>query len=154
MTALTAEAEAPVESPAESQLVFEAAHAPETACVQRSREDIAAVMGQWDVPGVLLDDVVLVVSELVTNAVQHGTGDVRVRLLNARVRLRIEVTDDNRAPATLRETGGDDTSGRGLLIVSVLSHDWGVTDDGRTTWCDFGIPTSRSEELSRRRGRT
>ncbi|WP_107467841.1 ATP-binding protein [Streptomyces sp. MA5143a] len=144
MTALTAATEAPVQSLAESQLVFEAAHAPETACAQRTREDVAAVMRQWDVPGVLVDDVVLVVSELVTNAVQHGTGDVRVRLLNARTRLRIEVTDDNRAPATLRVTGGDDTSGRGLLIVSVLARDWGVTDDGRTTWCAFGIPTSRS----------
>ncbi|UIX34510.1 ATP-binding protein [Streptomyces sp. GQFP] len=58
--------------------------------------------------------------------------------------LRIEVTDDNPTPATLRPADDEDLSGRGLFLIAVLSREWGVSDDGRTTWCVFRVPARRS----------
>ncbi|MGC0328034.1 serine/threonine-protein kinase RsbW [Streptomyces sp. SAI-170] len=143
MTALTAPARPAVESLANNPRLFEAAFAPARVCVQRARRDITAVLRLWDVREVLIHDVVLTVSELVTNAVQHGMGDVRLRASNAKGQLLIEVTDDSRAPATLRAVGHADTSGRGLLLVSALAQDWGISEDGRTTWCSFPASPGR-----------
>ncbi|MEU2777400.1 ATP-binding protein [Streptomyces sp. NPDC007162] len=144
MTALTAPTRSPVEPSPRNPHVFETALAPQQVCAHRARRDITALLMMWEVPQDLLDDVVLAVSELVTNAVQHGTGDVRLRAFNTNEQLRIEVTDDNSAPATLRAASDDDTSGRGLLLVSALAQNWGVSEDGKTTWCAFHIASDRA----------
>jgi anti-sigma regulatory factor (Ser/Thr protein kinase) len=83
---------------------------------------------------------VLVVSELVTNAVVHSGGDVigcALRLGGGL--LRIEVTDrgTGRTEPAVRKPAPDDVSGRGLLLVSTVSEAWGVAPaagGGRTVW--------------------
>jgi hypothetical protein len=40
-------------------------------------------------------------------------------------------------------SAGDDESGHGLLLVTVLAGKWGVTNDGRTTWATFRVPSGR-----------
>ncbi|WP_432012719.1 hypothetical protein [Streptomyces cucumeris] len=54
--------------------------------------------------------------------------------------LRIEVTDANTTPAEMRSAGSHDVSGRGLFLIDVLAHGWGVSDDSTTTWATFPIP--------------
>jgi anti-sigma regulatory factor (Ser/Thr protein kinase) len=86
------------------------------------------------------DAAVLIISELVTNAVLHSGS----RVIGCTLRLdsgllHIEVTDQGagqREPV-IREPAADDVSGRGLLLVSTLSKAWGVTPaipGGRTVW--------------------
>lgn len=90
------------------------------------------------------DDVKLLVSELVTNSVQH-TGPhsdswvgVRLRLLPNAV--RAEVTDPG--PGFVSEphpAPRDQASGRGLYLVGLLSDRWGVAREGTTrVWFEIG----------------
>ncbi|MEU6406058.1 ATP-binding protein [Streptomyces sp. NPDC046985] len=122
---------------------FEAAFEPEPVCVGHARRITLAFLGLWHVRGPLADNIALVVSELVSNGVEHGAGDVGLRVQYPDDEIRIEVTDGNPAPARMRSAGDDDESGRGLLLVTVLARKWGVTNDGRTTWATFRVPSGR-----------
>jgi anti-sigma regulatory factor (Ser/Thr protein kinase) len=88
-----------------------------------------------------VEDAVLMVSELVSNAVRY-TEAVLVVLISVDDRtLRVEVTDDN--PDLPRPADPHDhaTSGRGLHIVDVLADDWGFTPDGggKTVWFEIHL---------------
>jgi anti-sigma regulatory factor (Ser/Thr protein kinase) len=83
------------------------------------------------------DDVILCVSELVTNATVHsrsrqpgGIFTVRAEIHGGR--LRVEVKDQG-GPWT-RPTPGDMQHGHGLHIISQLAHAWGITGDSDTGW--------------------
>ena len=83
-------------------------------------------------------DVLLVLSELVTNAVRHGRGEVRVRMAREPHLVRIEVADDDPTPMRGRRFRSTRTSGRGLVLVSTICAQWGVDyePDGKTVWAD------------------
>ncbi|MEU0715609.1 ATP-binding protein [Streptomyces lavendulocolor] len=128
----------------ETPRAFEVAIAPDPARVAQIRRITAASMRHWAVPTPLAYDVVVAVSELVTNAIEHGYGTVSLRVRNAGAEVRVEVTDDNPAPARLQAAAEDDVSGRGLFLVAVLAREWGVSEDGRTTWVTFRVPAGRT----------
>lgn len=72
------------------------------------------------------DDAVLVVSELVTNAVRAGGGSVALSLALHPDHLRIRVSDDGDGWPVPRHARPDDPGGRGLQLVGVVAADWGV----------------------------
>lgn len=115
------------------------AFTPESAHVCLLRRIAKAYLALWHISGFLAEDVVLAVSELVTNAVQHGLGGCGLRMMVTVDELRVEVTDANPAPARLRVVGNDEVSGRGLALVAALADAWGVSADGMTTWCSFRL---------------
>src|SRR3712207_4673484 len=81
------------------------------------------------VPRHRLADLCLVVSELVTNALNHGSGAIRLELTRDGDRLYGEVTDDGPGfEVDLRDRGLEEIGGRGLLVVSGVSDRWGVYD--------------------------
>lgn len=88
----------------------------------------------------VLDDVVLIVSELVSNAVQHGQPDIVLRMLVEPFSIDVSVLDHGAQvpPATIRVPDDAATSGRGLSIVDHLASDWGVHPldggDGKQVW--------------------
>ncbi|MFH9861414.1 SpoIIE family protein phosphatase [Streptomyces sp. NPDC017202] len=91
------------------------------------------------------DDVELAADELITNALMHTEGAAIVTLrLPAGVgrRLRVEVEDSSSALPRRREAGDSGVSGRGLLLVDLLSDKWGVEarGGGKCVWCEFGVP--------------
>ncbi|MER5971663.1 ATP-binding protein [Streptomyces sp. NPDC002055] len=134
---------AAVEEEAQIQRCFAVAFAPDEARVADMRQVTADHMRLWDLPGPLADHAVLAVSELVTNAIEHGTGAVDLRVRCSREDLRIEVTDESPVPAELRSVDDDALSGRGLFLIAVLSQAWGTSNGGRTTWCQFLLPAGR-----------
>jgi len=92
----------------------------------------------------VLDDVLLLLSELATNAVAHSdsgrTTDGRLTVYLARTTtlVHVEVTDDGsatNAPA-VRVPEADDDGGRGLWLVDLLATKWGSHHDdaGRSVW--------------------
>jgi anti-anti-sigma factor len=88
----------------------------------------------------LVDRAVLVASELVTNAVVHSQGPVRLRLELHQERLHLAVYDQSpRLLALAIEPGDPDAEGgRGLLIVDQLASAWGVHPSpggGKAIWC-------------------
>ncbi|MFF8577305.1 ATP-binding protein [Streptomyces albidoflavus] len=119
---------------------FEAVIAPEPDLVARLRQITQTFLLRRPVPAALADDIVVTVSELVTNAIEHGEGTVTLRARLGDGEALIEVGDESPAPARLKPPTDDEVRGRGLLLVSVLAHDWGVHDEGRTTWATFRLP--------------
>ena len=77
--------------------------------------------------GVLVEDVVLITSELVTNAVRAGAAWVDLTLRVTRRRLDLLVGDDADGRPVLVEADDDATRGRGLGIVDHLADAWEVT---------------------------
>ncbi|MFE3451218.1 ATP-binding protein [Nonomuraea sp. NPDC059194] len=84
------------------------------------------------------EDVLIVVSELVTNALLHGDGPPLLRLSGGASRIRVEVGDS--AAELLpepREPGPRD--GWGLQVVERVCARWGTSprDDGKVVWCEL-----------------
>ncbi|MFE2727282.1 ATP-binding protein [Kitasatospora sp. NPDC059327] len=103
-----------------------------------ARRSVRRVLRQWALAG-LEDDVLLVVAELVANAVVHGrpTEGSGTREISVSIGLRagvlgLRVRDHNPVPPIPRVARVGATSGRGLLLVTALSSAWTSrpTDDG------------------------
>lgn len=78
----------------------------------------------------------LVVSELVTNAVQHGAGpEITVRVHCTITHLVVEVVNGVARRPQLRHADLLDESGRGLAIVDCLAETWWTTEDGSGITC-------------------
>ncbi|MGW1182325.1 ATP-binding protein [Streptomyces drozdowiczii] len=111
--------------------------------VAAARRLTKARLGEWRTGGDACDAAVLIVSELVTNAVVH-TASTRVLCELRRLdgRLRISVQDQGRRPGGPRlGRGADDEHGRGLLLVDSLAGAWGSHDagdrSGRIVWAEL-----------------
>ncbi|MCZ0975910.1 ATP-binding protein [Streptomyces albulus] len=92
----------------------------------------------------MADDVVLIVSELVTNSIKHSGGTQIT--LTMRVRdgfLRLSVKDGMPGRPEIQDANGESETGRGLEIVEWITAarhgNWGISDDGTTTWCSLAI---------------
>jgi anti-sigma regulatory factor (Ser/Thr protein kinase) len=107
-------------------------------CVSSARRQARAVVDGWLADPDQINDIVLLVSELVGNAVLH-TGDAQsVALVRGADRVRIEVADRGRLLPSLTSYGPEAHTGRGLALVSALSMDWGtsVQEGGKVVWAD------------------
>ena len=70
--------------------------------------------------------VVLLVSELASNAVRHASSDFSVTLEQTGLRVRVEVSDGGPGEPVLQKPDVTRVSGRGLQLVQDLSHEWGI----------------------------
>lgn len=88
-----------------------------------------------------VEDLTLVVSELVTNAVVHGSAEVHLDVAVEGSHVRIEVADDSPADAAPVAPLVEGDSGRGLLLVARLAARWGVRRDGarKVVWADLAV---------------
>lgn len=113
---------------------------PSPANASRARRFAAEELAAWGVPQ---ECVILVVSELVTNAILHARSEFEVGLFHLGEHVRIEVCDDNpRLPVFEGVTHEGAHSGRGLEMVQVLAERWGVephVGHGKTVWCEIAI---------------
>ncbi|MDH2412686.1 ATP-binding protein [Nocardioides sp. CER19] len=74
------------------------------------------------------EDVVLVVSELVTNAVRADADTIGLSLTVDEERVEVVISDDAGGWPTLRQVDWEDPSGRGLAIVDELADRWDATE--------------------------
>src|SRR5690349_9897916 len=89
------------------------------------------------------EDVTLVISELVTNAVRHARAadaeTVVIRLAASHDRIRIEVSDRGSgfSPAAIARPSREDDGGRGLFIVDAIASRWGTARaDRHCVWLE------------------
>jgi two-component sensor histidine kinase len=95
----------------------------------------------------LVDPVRLVASELATNALVHAQTAFSVTLEASHQTVLLTVRDDSLALPTRRAAQAMDPSGRGLVIVAIVSHEWGTNEDGagsKAVWASFAIRGPRS----------
>ena len=87
----------------------------------------------------LCDTLALLVSEVATNALVHGTGDVQVRVTTRERVLRVEVADDSPQMPQPRSAGLLEEGGRGLSLVDQLAQGWGVYREGagKVVWFEL-----------------
>ncbi|WUF53872.1 ATP-binding protein [Streptomyces tubercidicus] len=114
---------------------------PQSAGIAR-RLTAAVLLKQWSLTPQLAEHAVLLVSELVGNAVRHtGARTFGLRMLRRRGWIRIEVRDPSRGLPCLMPVQAMDLSGRGLFLVDKLSERWGVDllPRGKTTWFEMRI---------------
>lgn len=93
----------------------------------------------------MADDVTLIVSELVTNAIVHSGGTwVSFRMRLHFDVLHLEVQSDVAGSPAVGRSDADSEHGRGLAIVESLAFEyggsWGVSPDATTTWCTLAVP--------------
>jgi anti-sigma regulatory factor (Ser/Thr protein kinase)/anti-anti-sigma regulatory factor len=97
---------------------------------------------QWSADialGAVADDLLLIVSELVTNAVRHGRPPVRVTVCADDRSVTVGVVDAASTPPLPRVATDDAESGRGLLLLSLLSVEHGVRPEppGKVVWASL-----------------
>jgi serine phosphatase RsbU (regulator of sigma subunit) len=88
--------------------------------------------------GVLAEDLAVVVSELVTNALLHGGGCTSVEVDAVPGGVRVSVGDRNRALPLLGHASDQAMTGRGFALVGQLARTWGVVphDAGKVVWAE------------------
>lgn len=108
----------------------------EPTSVPTARRFVREVLRGWSQEDVM-DDAMLVVSELITNAVLHTQGEVTVGL---RVlpdgSVQVEVLDTSVRLPRLRGYGTESTTGRGLRMIADVARSWGVEKrpGGKRVW--------------------
>lgn len=117
---------------------------PRPGSVRTARTLVTDALDSVDAPTERVEAVRLVVSELVTNAVVHGDGDVEVCLDLDRRCVRIAVADDDEHPPQPIDADPADVSGRGIRLVEEIADRWGTelrTDGrpGKTVWAELSF---------------
>ncbi|GGY14754.1 PAS domain S-box protein [Streptomyces anandii] len=109
--------------------------AVDPSSVREGRAFLGRALAAWDCAAPA-DDAQLLLSEILTNAVQHAQGPIALRLCRTATDLTVEVGDRSPHLPQPRVAAEDEESGRGLFLVRALAGSWGVrpTDEGKTTW--------------------
>jgi anti-sigma regulatory factor (Ser/Thr protein kinase) len=118
--------------------------------VRQARAFARAALDTWNLAA-LTDPVELCVSELATNAVAHGCGNLFGLSLTLTDRLIIEVFDKGSSGPQVARADELDEGGRGLLLVEHCAAEWGwewLHGTWKRTWCLFEVPVSPANALS------
>jgi len=89
----------------------------------------------------LVQEGILVVTELATNAVVHARSDFTVSLSRHGDSVRLSVGDSVTHPPAAREVDSMVPGGKGLYLVEALSQSWGhdQIDGGKVVWADLPV---------------
>ncbi|GAA3529129.1 SpoIIE family protein phosphatase/ATP-binding protein [Streptomyces osmaniensis] len=115
----------------------------EASAVARVRAAAARTLEKWGLEEEAFTTE-LILSELVTNALRHATGPIRVRLIRD-LMLICEVSDGSSTAPHLRSAATTDEGGRGLFLVAQFADRWGTryTADGKVIWTEQPLPQGR-----------
>ncbi|MGW2331884.1 SpoIIE family protein phosphatase [Streptomyces sp. NPDC001700] len=110
------------------------------AVVANARSLAVHQLAEWGLEELVMTTE-LIVSELVTNAIRHGTGPIRLRLIRHDV-LICEVADASNTSPRLRHARTTDEGGRGLFLVAQMTRRWGTryAEGGKLIWAEQDLP--------------
>jgi anti-sigma regulatory factor (Ser/Thr protein kinase) len=117
------------------------------AAPAEARRLVKAAIRTWDIP-VDPDIAVLLTSELVTNAIRHEvTGIVMLAITCSYGELRVDVHDTSRCLPMLVDAPADAEAGRGLMLVTTLSDEWGFyrTPAGKAVYFTLAFQPDRRD---------
>lgn len=106
-----------------------------------ARRAMARAGELWRLDREVTETAILLVSELATNAIRHGSPPVRLAVRLDGSRLRVEVTDCSPTLPLVGRSDSELASGRGLQIVQELAARWGSQATrsrlGKTVWFEL-----------------
>ncbi|MBZ9645352.1 ATP-binding SpoIIE family protein phosphatase, partial [Streptomyces sp. PSKA30] len=110
------------------------------AAVAGMRAAVSQKLVEWGLSD-LTFEMELVLSELITNAIRHGSPPIHVRLLRDHT-VTCEVSDGSSTSPHLRYAATTDEGGRGLFLVAQVADRWGTryTPRGKVIWAEQAIP--------------
>jgi anti-sigma regulatory factor (Ser/Thr protein kinase) len=106
------------------------------------RRVVRDLLAAWHVSDATAVEIsLLVVSELITNAVVHGGGQVRLEAALHEDALHLAVSDGSSVLPGRRDAAPLDMNGRGLQLIEALTRGWGVEDtgSGKRVWVDVPL---------------
>jgi anti-sigma regulatory factor (Ser/Thr protein kinase) len=115
--------------------------------VPAARAFLTKLLHGWDISDEVIDEASLLTTELISNAVEHGSGVVDMEIAVHDGLLRVGVHDSSRQlPETGDGTSASLEGGRGIWLVQSIARDWGSdssgTEPGKTVW--FELTTLRT----------
>ena len=107
-----------------------------------ARRFVAAALRRWECPDDFVELVLLLTSELVTNAYRHAGSETHVSVRLDGNRACVEVRDAGGGEPELRPFDANRVDGRGLQIVEALADRWGYVsnDEGTSVWFELVRP--------------
>jgi anti-anti-sigma factor len=113
---------------------------PVAGAVRHARNLVTEACLAWDLPE-LVGPASLVVSELVSNAVEHAGTMMTVRITRRNRYVHIAVRDGSAEEPISGSPGGLSDRGRGLLLVSTVAAHWGSlpSQDGKVVWATLAV---------------
>lgn len=120
---------------------LELPHSPASA--KAAREFVARKVHEWRIDDIL-DDALLVASELAANAVTHAGSAARLRLCLTDTSFRIDVIDKGTGTPEPQPASWSEEHGRGLHLVDALTTAWGleVVSEGKMVWAELPRPVT------------
>jgi anti-sigma regulatory factor (Ser/Thr protein kinase) len=117
--------------------------------VRKARRFTEGLLESWPEP--TRNVVVLLVSELATNAVLHARTPFGLTISTAGRNVRVAVADGSHSAPVLKDFGPEAVTGRGMRLVDTLSQRWGTEphEDGKTVW--FELEAEAAESGGRQR---
>ncbi|WP_345645957.1 ATP-binding protein [Streptomyces siamensis] len=121
--------------------------------VRRARKLVIAQLETWNLTEPA-DTAELLVSEVVTNALCHTRGPLRLNLQVRGSRLRCEVEDTDPAGPVRRFVDVDAEGGRGIELLDLLTDAWGTSDTatGKTLWFELRTHAEATTQTPSREG--
>ncbi len=110
---------------------------PKATSPARARRFVAETLAAWDAEGAA-DDALLIVSELVTNALLHARTGMTITVVDESPdAVRLSVSDGSAQAPQERHFSPESGTGRGLHLLDALALEWGVDQHagGKTVWC-------------------
>jgi anti-sigma regulatory factor (Ser/Thr protein kinase) len=112
----------------------------------RARAAVGQALDQAGLPPAVIGDALLVLGEIIGNAVRHARTDFTISATLAGGLLRLEVFDRDTRPPALLGLDDESTSGRGLHLVSAVATAWGWHTaegsdgvSGKLVWAELEI---------------
>ncbi|MFD4671344.1 ATP-binding protein [Lentzea sp. NPDC058450] len=105
----------------------------------RARQVVREAAASWELTDDLTDDAQLVVTELVSNGIDHGEGLITLTVSRTQGGMLVEVHDESPRLPQLRPVDPSSARGRGMQLVKALSVRWGTTprNDGKVVWAQL-----------------
>ena len=112
------------------------------------RAFLARLLDGWGVPDEVIDDASLLATELLSNAVRHGTGLVTLRVEVEDGVVHVGVHDDSAGVPVVESSDPTSLGGRGMFIVECVADDWGSDPDdlGKTVWFRLKTPQGTNDD--------
>jgi len=119
----------------------------EPSSVPAARRFAREVLSSRHCPEAAVEAVLLVLSELVTNAVIHARTEVEVVVVRRPGVVRVEVVDRAREHVRRRDAADDEQGGRGMALIDALTEAWGVEDRpaGKAVWFEVQLGEGEGE---------